>query len=157
MNRQWGALLSLFIIVAVLISGCSMLFKDPEITIKKIAIRAISLQEIGLDVTLEANNPNIFGVKLKSIVFDVYYQRGDDWIYVSHGEGGGYDIKPGVNEVMVPVAIKSSALPGAGISALLNGAITLQVRGTAAPDFFGFSPRVPFNYTTTIPLKLPGL
>ena len=157
MDRQWGALLSLFIIVAVLISGCSMLFKDPEIAIKNITIRAISLQEIGLDVTLEVNNPNIFGVKLKSIVFDVYYQRGDDWIYVSHGEGGGYDIRPGMNEVTVPVAIKSSALPGAGISALLNGAITLQVRGTAAPDFFGFTPPVPFNYTTTVPVKLPGL
>jgi LEA14-like dessication related protein len=134
-----------------------MLFKEPEITLKNITIRSISLQEIGLDVTLDVNNPNVFGVKLKSIVFDVYYQRGDDWIYVSHGEGGGYDIRPGMNEVTVPVAIKSSALPGAGIAALLNGEITLQVRGTAVPDFFGFAPKVPFNYTTSIPVNLPGL
>ncbi|MEI6293673.1 MAG: LEA type 2 family protein [Methanomicrobiales archaeon] len=148
------ALLFLMIAAALLLSGCGMLIKDPKIEVKKVAVESIDLSNIGLLVTLSIDNPNPLGINLKSINFDLDYQNGDEWVFISHGERGSFDIKPGINEVTVPVSIKTSAIPGAVIGALAKGEVTLQVKGTASPDFFGISPQVPFSTITTIPLKL---
>jgi LEA14-like dessication related protein len=149
-------LYAVFGIVAalVLITGCSMLIKNPEIKVTNVAIQSGNLQEIALNITLSINNPNPVGITLKSVVFDVYYQQGNDWVMIGHGEGGGYDIKPGMNEITVPVTVTSSKLLGAGIGALMKGEITLQIRGTATPDIFGIAPKIPFSHTTTVPVKL---
>lgn len=153
MNRH---LYAIFILIAalILITGCSMLIKDPQIDVKNVEIASASLQEIRLNVTLNVSNPNPVGITIKSIVFDVYYQQGNDWVAVGHGEGGGYVIKPGQNEISVPVTIKLSELLGAGINTLIKGEITLQIKGTAIPDMFWLNPKIPFLRTTTIPLKL---
>ena len=145
-----------FILIAALtlITGCSMLMKDPEITVKNVAIESISSEKIDLNVTLNVYNPNSAGITIKSVVFDVYYQQGNDWILIGHGEGGGYAIKPGMNEIMVPVTLKSSEVISAGIGALMKGEITIQIRGTAVPDIFRLNPPIPFTHTTTIPVKL---
>jgi LEA14-like dessication related protein len=142
------------IVAVVLITGCSSLVKDPEIHVKDVAIQSATLQEIKLNVTLFVNNPNPVGIAIKSVIFDVYYQQGGNWVAVGHGEGGGYDIKPGMNEISVPVTVKSSELLGAGIGALAQGEITLQIRGTAVPDLFGLNPKIPFTETITMPVKL---
>ena len=147
---------AIFMLIAalILITGCSMIMKDPEITVKDVAIESISSQKIDLNVTLNVNNPNAVGITIKSVVFDVYYQQGNDWVLIGHGEGGGYAIKPGMNEITVPVTLKTSELLGAGIGALMKGEITIQVRGTAVPDLMGLNPKIPFSHTTTIPVKL---
>jgi LEA14-like dessication related protein len=142
------------IVALVFITGCSTLIKDPEIHVTDVAIQSATLQEIRLNVTLNVNNPNPVGISIKSVVFDVYYQQGNDWIAIGHGEGGGYDIKPGMNQISVPVTVKSSELLGAGIDALTKGEITVQIRGTAVPDLFGLNPKIPFSQTTTVPVKL---
>ena len=147
---------AIFMLIAALtlIAGCSMLMKDPEITVKNVAIESISSQKIDLNVTLNVNNPNAVGITIKSVVFDVYYQQGNDWILIGHGEGGGYAIKPGMNEITVPVTLKTSEVMGAGIGALMKGEIAVQIRGTAVPDLMGLNPQIPFTHTTTIPVKL---
>jgi LEA14-like dessication related protein len=142
------------IAAAALIAGCSSLVKEPQIDVKDVAVTSTSLQEITLNVTLNVDNPNPVGVAIKSVVFDLYYQKGSDWIAVGHGEGGGYDIKPGMNVISVPVTVKSSELLSAGIGALSTGEITVQIRGTAVPDLFGLNPKIPFSQTKTIPVKL---
>jgi len=142
------------IAAAALIAGCSSLVKEPQIDVKDVAVTSTSLQEITLNVTLNVDNPNPVGVAIKSVVFDLYYQQGGDWVAVGHGEGGGYDIKPGMNEISVPVTVKSSELLSAGIGALSKGEITVQIRGTAVPDLFGLNPKIPFTQTKTIPVKL---
>jgi LEA14-like dessication related protein len=152
---NWHLLPFFCLIVAVVfITGCSSLIKDPEIHVKDVAIQSATLQEIKLNVTLNVNNPNPVGIAIKSVIFDVFYQQGSNWVAVGHGEGGGYDIKPGMNEISVPVTLKSSELLGAGIGALSTGEITLQIRGTAVPDLFGLNPKIPFTETITVPVKL---
>jgi LEA14-like dessication related protein len=152
---NWHMYTAFMLIAAfILITGCSMLMKDPEISVKNVAIESISSQTIDLNVTLNVNNPNSMGVTIKSVVFDVYYQQGNEWIAVGHGEGGGYSIKPGMNEITVPVTLKTSELIGAGIGALMKGEITIQIRGTAVPDILRLNPQIPFTHTTTIPVKL---
>jgi LEA14-like dessication related protein len=144
----------ILIAAAAIIAGCSSLVKEPQIDVKDVAVTSYSPQEINLNVTLNVDNPNPVGVAIKSVVFDLYYQQGSDWIAVGHGEGGGYDIKPGMNEISVPVTVKSSELLSAGINALTKGEITVQIRGTAVPDLFGLNPKIPFSQTKTIPVKL---
>jgi LEA14-like dessication related protein len=152
---NWHIYTFFVLIVAVaLIAGCSSLVKEPQIDVKDVAVASASLQEINLNVTLNVDNPNPVGVAIKSVVFDVFYQQGNDWIAIGHGEGGGYDIKPGMNEISVPVTVKSSELLSAGIGALTKGEITVQIRGTAVPDLFGLNPKIPFSQTKTIPVKL---
>jgi LEA14-like dessication related protein len=148
------ALLCLLMVATLLFSGCGMLIKDPKVDVKNVTLESLDLSNIGLLVTLSIDNPNPFGINLKSVNFDVYYQKGDEWIFISHGERGSFEIKPGMNEVTVPVTIKTSVIPGAVVGALAKGEITLQIKGTASPDFFGISPQVPFSTVTTIPLKL---
>lgn len=121
---------------------------------KDASVQSATLQEIRLNVTLNVNNPNPVGITIKSVVFDVYYQQGSDWIAIGHGEGGGYVIKPGMNEISVPVSVKSSELLGAGIGALTKGEVTVQIRGTAVPDLFGLNPKIPFTETITVPVKI---
>ena len=147
---------AIFMLISALtlITGCSMIIKEPQIDVKNVEITSATLQEVVLNVTLNVNNPNPVGITIKSVVFDVYYQQGNDWVLIGHGEGGGYAIKPGMNEITVPVTMKSSALMGAGIGALMKGEITVQIRGTAVPDLLGLNPKIPFTHTTTIPVKL---
>jgi LEA14-like dessication related protein len=148
------ALLCVLMVATLLFSGCGMLIKDPKIEVKNVALESLDLSNIGLLVTLSIDNPNPLGVNLKSVNFDVYYQNGGEWVFISHGERGSFEIKPGMNEVTVPVSIKTSVIPGAVIGVLAKGEITLQIKGTASPDFFGISPQIPFSTVTTIPLKL---
>jgi LEA14-like dessication related protein len=154
--KGYMAILCLLMAAAILLSGCGMLIKEPKVEVKNVALESIDLSTINLLVTLSINNPNPVSINLKSINFDVYYQKGSDWVFISHGELGSVTIKPGLNEVPVPVSIKTSALPGAVLGALTQGEITLQIKGTVSPDFFGLSPQVPFSTVTTIPLKVGG-
>jgi LEA14-like dessication related protein len=148
------ALFCFLVIIATLFTGCGLLIKDPKIEVKNVALESIGMSDISLLVTLGIDNPNPVGITLKSIDFDVYYQKGNGWVFISHGQRGSFAIKPGLNEVNVPVSIKTSALPGAVLGALAQGEITIQVKGTASPDFFGISPEVPFSTVTTIPIKI---
>jgi LEA14-like dessication related protein len=154
--KGYIALLCLLITVALLFSGCGMLIKDPKFEVKNVALESLDFSNIGLLVTLSIDNPNPIGINLKSIIFDVYYQKGSEWIFISHGEKGSFSIKPGLNEVSIPVNIKTSAIPAAVVGALAQGEITLQINGTASPDFFGIAPVIPFSNVTTMPLKAGG-
>ena len=108
------------------------------------------------DVTLSIENPNPVGINLKTLRFDIYYQDNNDWVYLAHGEKNGIQIKPGSNEVTIPVTVSSAELVRALGPVLSQGEITLQFRGVAVPDLLGFGPEIPFTYTTTVPMKLPG-
>jgi LEA14-like dessication related protein len=141
------------ITAAALLSGCSFLFKDPEISVEKVTPVSFSLNELILAVTLNVTNPNSMGITLKNLSFDVYYQKGTEWVYLSHGEQQGIRINPGENEVTVPVTIQTSALAGSLLDLVTSGEITLQIRGVASPDLGVISPKVPFTRTMTYPLK----
>jgi LEA14-like dessication related protein len=134
---------------AVILAGCSFLFKDPEISVEKVTPVSFSLNELILNLTLSVYNPNSLGITLKTLSFDVYYLKGTEWVFLSHGEQQGIRINPGENEVTVPVSIQTTALAGSVLDLITGGEITLQVRGVASPDFFGIAPKVPFTRTVT--------
>jgi LEA14-like dessication related protein len=146
---SWSILCAL-IAGGIVISGCSALPKNPEVSVAGVTVTSVSLSSLSLDVALLVNNPNSFGITLKSLSFDVYYQDGNDWVYLSHGEKTGIVINPGENVVTVPVTVSSAELFRSLASLVTTGNLTLQIRGTAFPDFYGIAPKIPFTYTTTI-------
>lgn len=154
MKKRYPAILLIIIICAVMLCGCSAIFKEPTVNVGGIELTSINLTEIGLDVTLNINNPNPFGVTLQKITADVSYQKGDEWKPISHIVKENVEIAPGENSVVIPVSIKNVDLIKAGFEMVMSQEITIQVSGIAEPSFFGISPKIPFTETQTIPLKL---
>jgi LEA14-like dessication related protein len=134
----------------VFLTGCSLLFKEPQVSIKSVVPTSFSLSELTLNVTLDVNNPNSMGITLKTLSFDVYYQQGSDWVYLSHGEQHGVRVNPGENEVSIPVTVSNVELGKSLLSLVSKGELSLQIQGYAVPNILGFGPKIPFSHTTTI-------
>ena len=147
----------LLIIACVAASGCSLLLKNPQVSVSTVSLTSLSLSDLTLNVTVLIDNPNPIGITLKKIAFDVWFHNGRDWNFITHGEQGSMEATPGKTEVTIPVSVQYSDLIKAGGSILSRGELPLRVNGTAAPDFFGIAPVLPFSYNTTIPLALPGI
>lgn len=134
----------------IIIAGCSAQPKSPEVSVKGVALRSLSFSGLSLDVTMQVINPNPFGITLDSLTFDVYYQDGPDWVYLSHGEKKGVTINPGENQVTVPVTVDNAELLRSLAGFITGGEVTVQVRGTASVDLHGLVVPIPFTHTTTV-------
>jgi LEA14-like dessication related protein len=144
------------IVAVILVSGFGSLVRNPVISVKNIAVASLSLKNLTLGITLAADNPNPVGITIKTLAFDVYYEKGDDWIFLSTGKQSDVVIKSGKNNLTIPVNTSDTELFSAFLDMIAHGKITLQVKGFASPDLFLCSPKVPFTNTMTIPLALPG-
>jgi LEA14-like dessication related protein len=136
----------------VVISGCGLLLKDPEISIKGLSLSSASMSTLELDIRVGVENRNPVGITLKTLSFDVYYQNGGEWVFLSHGEEAGIVIQSGTNEVNIPVMVRNTGILGSLANLVTKGEVTLQIRGVASPQVFGISRGVPFTETLTIPL-----
>jgi LEA14-like dessication related protein len=143
-------ILGTLVIGGILVTGCGLLLKDPIISVEKVSLSSLSLQDLGLDVTLSITNPNAFGITLKSLSFDIYYQQEGEWTFLSHGEQNGITIKPGENHVTVPVTVNNAELLKSLLGLLMKGEMPVRIKGTAAPDLLGLAPKIPFTHSTTI-------
>jgi len=138
----------------VLLSGCGMLIKDPEISVRNIELTSLSLDSFSLDVTFCVENKNPLGITLKNLSFEISYQQNDAWVHLSHGEKSGVPVKPGRNEIIIPVMVKNSGLINVLLGMVMNGSITLRVDGITSPDLLVLAPKIPFTRVMTIPLTM---
>jgi hypothetical protein len=127
----------------ILVCSCGFLVRDPVISVKNVAVASLSL-----------TNP--VGITLKTLAFDVYYQKGADWTYLSSVTQSDVVIKSGKNDLAIPVNIRNTELFSALFGMIADSKLTLQVKGFASPDLCVCAPKIPFTYTSTIPLALPG-
>ena len=132
-----------------------MLIKEPVISVKDVSLCTFSLQSLALDVIVSVENPNLFGITLTSISFDLFYRRQNEWVFLCHGEKTGFKITSGTNDVPMPVTVKNTALLAALAGMILYGEITVRITGVAMPKLFVYAPTVPFTREMTIPLELP--
>jgi len=142
-------------VAGVVVSGCGLLLKDPEISIKGLSFSSVSMSTLGLDVRVGVDNKNPLGITLKALSFDVFYKEGEEWVFLSHGEQTGMVIQSGSNEVNIPVQVRNAGILGSLGRLIASGEVTLQIRGVASPEIFGISRGVPFTETRTIPLSIP--
>ncbi|ABD41271.1 hypothetical protein Mhun_1540 [Methanospirillum hungatei JF-1] len=154
MKKTYTLLLPGILIAAIFLCGCSALFQEPTVTVGSVDLAYINATDLGLDVTLDIKNPNIFGVTFQKITADVTYLKDGNWEPLSHVETGTINIGTGESTVLLPVSAKNADLIKAGFHILIQGEITIQVEGIAQPSFFGFAPEIPFSKTKTIPISL---
>jgi len=151
MHGVFRVFLFLLVVFGLFVSGCSSSARMPEVKVEGATITSFSLTDLTLDVILSVDNPNPFGITLKSLSFDVYYKDGDEWKYLSHGEQTGITINPGKTMVSVPVTVKNTDLLGAILSLANTREIPLQIRGVVVPDLpGGLSPEIPFTRTVSL-------
>jgi LEA14-like dessication related protein len=131
--------------------------KNPQVSVSTVSPTSLLLSALTLNITVLIDNPNPIGLTFRKIAFDVWFHDGNAWNFITHGEQGEIEVKPGKTEVTIPVSVNYSDLIKAGWSVFSQRELPLQVNGTAAPDFFGIAPKLPFLYNTTIPLALPGI
>jgi LEA14-like dessication related protein len=141
---------SLIVIACLCVSGCSSPLKQPSVNVISITPTKVSPAELGYDVTVSIENPNPVGITLKTLKFDIYYKDNNEWVYLSHAEKGGVEIKPGSNVATIPFTARNAELVSSLETFRSGGEVTLQVRGAAAPDILGFGPEIPFTYTRTV-------
>ena len=154
MRKTYTVLLPGILIAAIFLCGCSALFQEPTITVGSVELAYINATDLGLDVTLNMNNPNAFGVTFQKITANVSYLKDDNWEPLSHVESENVNIETGESTVLLPVSAKNADLIKAGFQVLIQGEITIQVEGIAQPSFFGLAPEIPFSKTKTIPISL---
>lgn len=140
--------------VATFLCGCSAIFKEPVITVGSIDLSHINATDLVIDISLNIDNPNFFGVMFQKITADVTYLKDERWSPLSHVETGNIDITTGESMILLPVSAKNADLIKAGFQVLIQGEITIQVEGIAQPSFFGLAPEIPFSKTRTIPVKI---
>jgi LEA14-like dessication related protein len=142
-------------VAGVVASGCGLLLKDPEISIKGLSLSSASMSTLGLDVRVGVENQNPIGITLKDLSFDVYYRDGEEWVFLSHGKQTGIVIQSGSNVVNIPLQVKNTSILGSLARLITKGEVTLQIRGVASPEILGISRGVAFTETRTIPLSIP--
>lgn len=150
MHPAAWTLMDVFVFSGIAVFGCSFLYKDPEVSVRGVKPTTVSLTSVTLDVDLEVTNKNLFGITLKSLSFDVYYQDGTDYMFLSHGEKDGLQVNPGTNNVTVPVTVNNAGLLRSIADYFLTGKLQVRIEGTAQPDFLLASPKIPFTRTVTL-------
>lgn len=154
MKKFYTILLLGILMVATFFCGCSVIFKEPVVTVGSIDLSYINATDLVIDISLNIDNPNFFGVKFQKISADVTYLMDEKRSPLSHVEIGNIDITTGENVILLPVSAKNADLIKAGFQILIQGEITIQVEGIAQPSFFGLAPEIPFSKTRTIPISL---
>jgi len=152
MSNPIRILVSVILIAAPFLCGCSALFQEPTITVGSVELAYINATDLGLDVTLNIHNPNAFGVMFQKITANISYLKDGTFEPLSSAMTEGVEIKPGDNSILLPVSARNADLIKAGFHILMNGEITMKVDGIAEPSFFGFAPKIPFSQTRTIPI-----
>ena len=139
---------------AIILIGCGLFFKNPQIVVREVALRSFSLKELALDVTLDVDNPNMFGITMKTISFDLSFLSGEDPVHLTGGRISRTRINKGKNPVRIPVAIGNAVLLQALMNMIIDGSIRLRIEGTACPDLLLAAPEIPFAKEVAVPL--PG-
>lgn len=81
--------------------------REPEVSVRAIRVKQVSLSWITFEVTLDVNNGNIIGGTLNSLEADIYYN--DDYIGLARTTRK-YDIKP-LGESTLRIDLRIDNLP----------------------------------------------
>jgi LEA14-like dessication related protein len=152
-SQYWIILVVIVLLIGI---GIGTLFtpKPPTFTVKGAEINSVNLSAIGLSFIIDVDSSYPVAIPIKSLAYTVSYQGRDGPIELASGEKKGIMIKPGKDELVIPVLISNPSIVKAAFEVLRTGEIRLIINGNATPDFFGVAPAVPFSKEVAIPVKL---
>ncbi|MDD3857626.1 MAG: LEA type 2 family protein [Methanoculleus sp.] len=146
--------LAIILLGAVLLSsaGCvAPLLQEPTVTVENVTVENVTLQSVDLSLEVTIENPNPIGATLNRVAFDVFFLDDGRWVFLAHGERGGFSVRPrGTTTVSIPVTVDNLRLVQALFRGLSDGAITLRVSGSGVFDYGIATFEVPFDRTTEV-------
>jgi len=149
--------LVIFLIIAIAgayVFTNEFLIKEP--TVENIAVnpKGISFTTTTIEIVAEIHNPNLVGVDLEKITYDIYTLSGeDDWNFLAHGEQEDISIKAyGNSTVKMPMEIDNLNAIITTFDRLFGGSkTTMKVNGSAVIDLKLTSYELPFERVMTVP------
>lgn len=142
---------------AALIAACAGLpgiFKQPDVNLEHVALRAVGLTGGTLDLTVGVYNPNKFdleGTKLQ-LGLDVEDSHVGDLVYDSD-----FQAQQGDTTVLtIPLAVTWSGLAGAARTALNGGEVPYTIKGQLTVATPIGEQKVPFTHSGRAPLSRVG-
>ena len=146
--------LAVTLLVAVLLcsAGCAAPpLQEPTITLSGVEIENITPGSTDLSLHLIIHNPNPIGATLTRVSFDVYFLDGTEWVFLVHGERGGFAIQPDDGTaVSIPATVDNLRLVQGLLRGLADGAVTLRVSGSGVLDFGIATFEAPFERTVEV-------
>jgi LEA14-like dessication related protein len=127
---------------------------EPAITLEGVKIRALSLSDLHLDVTIRVENLNPVGVTLKEIPFIVLIREGERQQEIANGNTGNVAIPAqSCTQLAVPVTSRNAVLVGAMGALVASGRIEVTIKGAAVVDAVIITWTVPFEKTIAVTME----
>lgn len=127
---------------------------EPAISLEGVKLRALSLSDLDLDVTIRVENLNPIGVTLREIPFIIILRDGERQQEIANGNTGNVAIPAkSCTRVMVPVTTRNAALVGAMAALVARGGIEATIKGAAVVDAVVTCWSVPFEKTLTVTME----
>ena len=151
LKKKYIVLLTVLLIVLPILFASEFLLKEPNIEVRGVDIRDISLTATTIDIKTVVQNPNIIGANLDKIAYNIYFLSGeDDWQFLASGVKEDISIKANGNTtVIIPLKISNIQAIMATFQRFFEGPTTLKVNGTTSFDLWIFSYDMPFESVTT--------
>lgn len=84
-SRRWPRLLG-GLALALLVTGCALFYRDPEIRIVDVRVVGLGLTSGTAEVTLEVDNPNRFALEVREFAYLLEVAEGEDrWTELTRG------------------------------------------------------------------------
>jgi LEA14-like dessication related protein len=92
------------ILFLILLTGCSLFIKKPDVTVKSVTLTGLDTKGIGVDFLLAVANPNAYKLTLSGYRFDLYVSS----VPLTSGECGDRIEFPGrsVTDVRLPAKVE---------------------------------------------------
>ncbi|MCK9343604.1 MAG: LEA type 2 family protein [Massilibacteroides sp.] len=148
----WRPAVILLVVVLLCSAGCAVpALQEPTITLSGVEIENVTPRSTELSLHLIIHNPNPIGATLTRVSFDVYFLDGTEWVFLAHGERGGFAIQPDAETaVSIPVTVDNLRLVQGLLRGLADGTVTLRVSGSGSLDFGIATFEVPFERTVEV-------
>jgi len=152
-SQYWIILIVIILLVGI---GIGALFtpQAPTVTVTGAGISSVNLSTIGLEFTVDIDSSYPVTIPIKSLTYTVAYQGSKGPIQLAAGEKIGMTIKPGKQELVIPVLVSNPSIIKSAIEVIRTGEINLIINGNITPDLFGVGPTVPFSKEVAVPVKL---
>lgn len=148
----WHLAVTLLAVVLLSSAGCAVpMLQEPTITLSGVEIENVTPRSTDLSLHLIIHNPNPISATLTRVSFDVYFLDGGEWVFLAHGERGGFAIQPDAGTaVSIPATVDNLRLVQGLLRGLADGAVTLRVSGSGVLDFGIATFEVPFERTVEV-------
>lgn len=162
MNNRQLRLLSLVLAAGLLLPGCALLskllgaFEKPKLTFKTASLRQADLSGATLDLVYTLENPNPFGLSLKSISYQLEIEGRH---VVSGTPPKGLKIKSrGASQLTFPATVKFADLAPTLMTFLQKDSATFRASGHIGIDTPVGVIKLPLSKSGTFPIpKLPAI